>query len=301
MVQPLKLGFTLVWEPIRRFFTDGGADYAGNVAFLTFLAIFPFLIFLTALAAAFQETEAAANFIEWALSNLPTMAADAIEPIIDDVVAKSSGSLLTLSILAALWVSANAIEALRGGLNRAYGITRPRSYLFHRAQGALIVVLAAVAVLIATVVDILIPAVMSFLPKDISIPSGFSTILALGEYLFVPLLMIGLTIIMYRFLPDSDHGTRSVLPGALLAYGLWLLLAAGFQYYLSNFADYSVIYGSLGGVIVLLLFLYLGAVVFLIGAEFNVVWDEQFPEWNKQQTDTMRQPDEQAEKTEDPS
>ena len=273
--QMMKSGVTLVLRPIGRFFSHGGMDYAGNVAFLSFLAIFPFLIFLTAFAAAFQETQAADNFINWALSNVPNAAADAIEPIIEDVVSKSSGSLLTLSILGALWISANAIEALRGGLNRIYGISRPRSFFFHRAQGALIVVLAAVAVLIAAIVDIVIPLAVSLLPDNMSIPEMAETVIAFGEWLLAPLVMISLTVIMYRFLPDADHGLQNVLPGALLAYGLWVALANGFQFYLRNFADYSLIYGSLGGVIVLLLFLYLAAAVFLIGAEFNVVLETE--------------------------
>lgn len=249
----------------------GGMDSAGNVAFLSFLAVFPFLIFLTALAAAFQETQAAENFIGWALSNVPQAAAEAIKPIIDDVVSKSSGSLVTLSILGALWVSANAIEALRGALNRVHGISRPRSFLFHRAQGALIVVLAAVAVLIAAIVDIVIPLIIALLPGEIPLPSFVETLIAFGEWLFAPFVVISTTVIMYRFLPDTDHGFGNVLPGALLCYGLWVLLANGFRLYLQNFADYSLIYGSLGGVIVLLLFLYLAASVFLVGAEFNVV------------------------------
>ena len=273
--QLTKSALSLVLRPIGRFFSNGGMDYAGNVAFLSFLAIFPFLIFLTAFAAAFQETQAAEDFIRWALSNVPKTAAEAIEPIIDDVVSKSSGSLLTLSILGALWISANAIEALRGGLNRVYSISRPRSFFFHRAQGALIVVLAAVAVLIAAIVDIIIPLAVSFLPDNMALPEIAETIIAFGEWLFAPLVMISLTVTMYRFLPDVDHGLRNVLPGALLAYGLWVALANGFQFYLRNFADYSLIYGSLGGVIVLLLFLYLAAAVFLIGAEFNVVLEAE--------------------------
>lgn len=275
ILQLVKSALLLFLRPIGRFFSHGGMDYAGNVAFLSFLAIFPFLIFLTALAAAFQETQAADNFINWALSNVPGAAAQAIEPIIDDVVSKSSGSLLTLSILGALWISANAIEALRGGLNRVYGISRPRSFFFHRAQGALIVVLAAVAVLIAAIVDIVIPLAVSLLPDNMALPEIAETLIALGEWLFAPLVMISLTVIMYRFLPDADHGVRNVLPGALLAYGLWVALASAFRFYILNFADYSLIYGSLGGVIVLLLFLYLAAAVFLIGAEFNVVLEAE--------------------------
>ncbi len=257
---------------------DGGADYAGNVAFFSFLSLFPFLIFVTNLAATFEETQAASEVIAWGLARVPPAAAEAIRPIIDDVVSKSSGSVLTLSILGTLWVSANALEALRAGLNRAYGVRRGRSFFFHRLQGAIMVVLTGIVILIVAVVDVVLPALVQFFANDLALPDFVSPLLAFGQLVFVPVVMIGATVILYRFLPDTDHGVRNVLPGAFLAYALWLVLAAGFGYYIRNFGDYSLIYGSLGGVIVLLLFLYLAAAVFLIGAEFNVVLEEEAAE-----------------------
>ncbi len=264
----------LIWHPFLRFLTDGGNQYAGNIAFLTFLALFPFLIFLTTLATFLEGTEAVNRFIAFILEASPPVVSQALEPMINDVVTRRSGSLLTLSILGTLWVSASAIEALRTGLNKAYRVTHPRSFLYQRLQGVALVILAAGTILLSMAILVLLPATMSLLSLSEESQIEIDRILALGRYVAVPLVVIGMGVIFYRFLPKSDYGWLGVLPGSILSFFIWFALVQVFSAYIRNFESFSLIYGSLGGVIALLLFLYFSAAAFLVGAEFNVVLRE---------------------------
>lgn len=272
-VEPISM---FVFRPIGRFLTDGGSQYAGNVAFFTFLALFPFMIFLTTLAAFFEDTEAAQRFVDYLLASVPPFVGQALEPIIGDVTAQASGSILTASILGTLWISASAIEALRAGLNRAYRVSRPRSFIFHRLQGMMFVILGSASILLAMTLLILVPVALSYLPLEDVTRDQIEALLPLGRYVAVPAIMISTGVIFYRFLPNADHGWRNVLPGAVLSFLIWLLLVELFSAYVRNFDSFSVIYGGLGGIIAILMFLYLTAGAFLLGAEFNVVLEEHF-------------------------
>ncbi len=272
-MEPISI---FVFRPIGCFLTDGGSQYAGNVAFFTFLALFPFMIFLTTIAAFFEDTKAAQRFIDYLLETVPPFVAQALEPIIGDVTAQASGSILTLSILGTLWISASAIEALRAGLNRAYRVSRPRSFIFHRLQGMMFVILGSASILLAMTLLILVPAALSYLPLEEVSRNQIEALLPLGRYVAVPTIMIITGVIFYRFLPNADHGWRNVLPGAALSFLIWLFLVELFSAYVRNFDSFSVIYGGLGGIIAILMFLYLTAGAFLLGAEFNVVLEEYF-------------------------
>ena len=261
----------LVWRPFQRFLTDGGNQYAGNIAFLMFLALFPFLIFMTSLAAFLEESAAASRFVDIFLDNLPPVARDFLGPVFEEVVNKRSGSLLTLSIIGALWISTSAVEAMRSGLNKAYRVAQPRSFLYHRIQGICLVVLAAGSIVVISTVLILLPAVDDLVTLNEDALRQVERLKALGRFVAVPFIMVSLGVVVYRYLPNSDYGWRRVLPGSLLSFGLWWALVEAFSLYVRNFDSFSLIYGGLGGVIALLLFLYFSAAAFLIGAELNVV------------------------------
>ena len=271
----------LLWLPLRRFFRDGGNQYAGNVAFFTLLSLFPFLIFLTSIAASFQDTESATRFIEYLLDILPPVAAGAVEPILDDMFSQKKRFFLTLSIVVVIWSSANVIEALRAGLNSIYRVALPRSYIFRRIQGFMFIVIAAIGILVAMNLLVLVPAVLSYVPLPDAVSEQMKPLVSIGRYGAAPLILLIMNIILFRFLPNVDQGWRNVMPGAVLSLVVWLVLVQAFSIYIQNFGDYSVIYGSLGGVIVLLLFLYMGAAAFLLGAEFNVVLKERLTQNNE--------------------
>ncbi len=265
----------LLWKPLLRFFRDGGSQYAGNVAFFTLMSLFPFLIFLTTIAASFQNTPAAERFIHYLLETLPPLAAASVEPIVEGITTQKDNLFLTLSIVVILWSAANGIEALRDGLNMVYGVKRPRSFLFRRFQGMVLVLVAVVAILLAANALILLPIVLSYLPLDAAWFESVKPVISLGRFGIAPVLLFISTMILYRFLPNVDHGWRQVWPGAALSVVLWLVLMQLFALYVRNFGNFSVIYGSLGGVIVLMLLLYLSAAAILLGAQFNAVLFER--------------------------
>jgi len=261
---------TVVIRPVHRFFTDGTSTYAGNVAFFSFLAFFPFLIFVAALASFIQDEAAIGQFLSTIFEPVPGLASNAILPIVRDVIGKNSGSLLTLSMLGTLWVSSSAIEALRVGLNRAYRVRDMRNYFYHRAKGFVVVIVVGITLIFYATIIVLLPAILEFLRLEEEVRSQMTAFKNIGRGL-VPFIMIGSSMLLHKFLARINYRWIEILPGAILTYVLGSALVYAFTVYVRTASGFNVIYGSLGGVIVMLLFIYLNAIVFLLGAEFNAV------------------------------
>lgn len=268
--QTLELYYTIMIRPFYRFYTDGTSTYAGNAAFFSFLAFFPFLIFVAALASFIREDAAISQFLTDIFNPVPGLASNAILPIVKDVIGKNSSSLLTFGMLGTLWVSSSSVEAIRVGLNRAYRVRDMRNYFYHRAKGLLVVVVVAATLLFYATFIVLLPAILEFLRLEDEVRGQMMAYKNAGRAL-VPFIMIGSSMVLHKFLARITYRWIEILPGAILTYVLGSALVYAFTAYVRSASGFNVIYGSLGGVIVMLLFIYLNAIVFLLGAEFNAV------------------------------
>ncbi len=245
-----------------------GFELSGYAAFTALLSIFPALIFLTTLAGFFGDAESADRVIEQALKLAPREVVDVLAPVVRDVVSRQSPNLMTFSILFALYSASNGIEALRTLLNRSYGVVETRPIWRLRPQSVCIVVVGAVLTLVMSVLLVLGPMILNLLRHfGIMISSG-SLLWALG-YGAAALIVTAAVGVLHLILPNRKLAPLAILPGAILTAVLWLSGAALFSLYVEDIAQYSVIYGSLGGIILTLFFFYLTAIVFVFGAELN--------------------------------
>ncbi len=260
----------LLVRPVERFYTDGTSTYAGNVAFFSLLAMFPFLIFVAAVASFFNEDAALIALLNRLISELPPITANLIEPNIKAAVGNNSGSLLTFGMLGALWVASSAVETLRTGLNRAYRVFDGRNYFFHRAKGILVVIIISIMIASYIGLNFLVPIVLEWFRDEPEIRSRMEGIYDVGRWM-LPLVLISINAALHRFLAYMDYTWLEILPGAALSFLLWTFLVSFFVTYVQSAMGFSAVYGGLGGIIVLLLFFYLSATTFLLGAEFNAV------------------------------
>ncbi len=265
----LRLGGRIVWRAIVQFVEDDGPVLAGHIAFVTFFSLFPFLLFLTTVASEIGQATAAQEFVDFVLEGLPIEVTAVIEPVIDEVLARPRTRLLTLSILLGLWAGSSAIEALRTALNHAYGITEPRPIWWCRLQGAAFTLIFAASVIVLMTVVVAGPFLWSFVVQLFDVPWFWSWLYEALRHLFAVMLLYLVVVLLYRWLPNRHLRRREIFPGALVTVVLWLILASLFSWYLQHLGRFSITYGSLGGVIVTLMFFYLSASILIFGAEIN--------------------------------
>ena len=265
---PYHAGWRLVME-------NEGLELSGYIAFTAFLSLFPFMIFLAALTGFMSEPESAGRLVDAMFAFLPADVAETLAPAMREVLSSRTGGLLTFGILATLWFSSNGIEALRAGLNRAYKASEERPVWWLRLQSVGFVIAGGFLLFFVSLAVIVGPVVWRALGPTAGELLETQMVFLTTRYLVgVALLFTGL-LLLHRWLPNTRQAFLRVLPGVLVTVLLWVVGAALFSWYLGHLADYSVVYGSLGGVAITLIFFYYMAVIFQFGAEFNAVWRER--------------------------
>jgi len=261
------------FQALKREMTrDNLTDWAGAVTYAGVMALFPALLFLVALASIVITPEQAEQIVQ----QLGTVAPGDVTQIVGDrikaIASDSKGGLLTVGALVALWSASSGISALQRALNIIYGVEEGRP--FWKARGvalAMTLVTGALAVL-AALVAVASPA----LGNAIGGPLGTAII-----WLRLPvagLIMMFVWALLFYALPDVEQQFKFITPGSVMGVVLWVIASWGFSLYVSNFGNYDATYGSLGGIIVMLLWMYLSSVVLLLGAESNAVIEHKSEE-----------------------
>ncbi|HEX6114931.1 MAG TPA: YihY/virulence factor BrkB family protein [Geminicoccaceae bacterium] len=268
----IKIPYHAAWRLVM---VDEGLELSGYIAFTAFLSLFPFLIFLAALAGFLGDRETADAFIEGMFEFMPDDVAETLAPAVREVVGARQGGLLTFGILATLWFASNGFEALRTGLNRAYGVTEQRAIWWLRLQSIAFVISGGLIILFLSLVVILGPLVWKVLGPAVDRVLEIRLLFGMGRYVLAGVLMFGALTLLHRWLPNTRQAIARILPGVGATTVLWLVGASLFAWYVGNLTDYSAYYGSLGGVAITLVFFYISAIIFIFGAEINAVWREQ--------------------------
>ncbi len=262
----LRRSARLGWIAALQLVRHEGLELAGYAAFTALLSLFPSLLFLTALAGFFGDEAAAQQVVHYAFNVAPREIVLVLQPAIVQVLTQRHPDLLTISILFALWSASSGIEALRTLLNRSYGLTETRPIWRLRAQSIVIVIFAALGLMALSA--LLLAAPLARLLHWVELRG----ITATGfRYLSIWLLLGLLVIPVHLLLPNARIRLREVWPGSLVTATLWSMGAALFSIYVQNFSNYSVMYGSLGGIILTLLFFDLSALIFAFGGELNAI------------------------------
>jgi membrane protein len=244
----------------RNLLDHEGFEFAGHLAFSALLALFPFLIFLTAIAGMLASGAGGDRFIRFLFEFTPPEVAQTLLPVIDQVLA---------TLLVMLWTASSGIEALRLVLNRAYGDREGRPWWRRRLQGFAFVILGSVAMVGLSFALVIGPAFWTFVEVTAGIAPADRTNWAPLRYPIAAAAMVAVALALHRWLPSRRLAWRVLLPGVVTSLLAAMLAGHLFSAYLGSFASYNVTYGSLGGVVVTLLFLYLNAVIFIFGAELN--------------------------------
>ncbi len=269
MVAAVRLAGKVAFDAYSHFAEDDGWAMASHMALSILLALFPFLIFGTALAGflgadQFSETAVHLIFDTW-----PEAIAGPLAAQVQQVLTIPRGGLLTISVLAAAYFASNGVEALRISLNRAYRVTETRWWYVTRLLSLLYVLIAVVVFTGISIVLVAVPVAMSFAEEKFPwLTDVLNTVSSLGLYGTIVVLTAGL-VAAHLWLPAGKRRIWDVWPGILLTMIFWVIGAAIFAYYLSTFANYAATYAGLASVMVVLVFLYMVGVIFMLGAEMN--------------------------------
>lgn len=261
--------YRTVLEALYRLYEHSGFTMAGAVAFSFVVSLFPFCIFLGALAGIFGGRELASQAVDQLFQNLPQGVAVGIAPQVEAIMGSTRIDLLTASAGLALFFATNAIETLRAALNGAYRVTETRRYPFCLLRSMLFVFASAVSMLALTWAVLVWPAIAARLDPSLTQSMLHDTWLAAALRYGFAATVIGVQLCaIHLWLPGGKRSVRDVLPGVLLSTLLWLTVAGLYSYYL-NFSDYARFYAGLSQLMVALIFFQTSAAIVILGAELN--------------------------------
>lgn len=262
---------TCFWQGLVNTINHDGIEHAGYLAFLGLLAMFPFLVLLFSLVGFVGAGDAGRHMVTAIFAAMPDSLTVALKPRIEEIVSGPPQGLLTISLLGALWTASSAVEGIRTILNRAYHVAAPPAYWLRRS---LSVVQLLVFAFIATSAMLL---VVSFQLAFRTFSDWINMHLNMETQIYISKLLIVMTggilflavSSIYYLIPNIRQRFLAVAPGAIIVVLGWWGAASALTFYLSHFNQVNLIYGSLGGMIASLIFLYVCNVIFIFGAEFN--------------------------------
>lgn len=266
----------IIKKSVRAFGEHDMSTYASALAYQILFSLFPFFIFLIALVSTLHLPDFMTWLRQQAEMFMPEQAMNQVNAVLNQL-QEPQGGLLSVGAIIALWTaSAGAREAMNA-LNVAYGVKEGRPawkvYLL-----SIFYTLAVAAMLIGSAALLLVgPQAMEWLSYQIGFESFFVTLWAWARWP-IALLLLSLSVaIVYYSAPDAQQSFRFITPGAVLSVVVWILASIAFDFYVSNFGNYNAMYGSIGAVIVLLLYFYISSAVLLFGAELNAVIEHHAP------------------------
>jgi membrane protein len=273
----------LAKESFKRLFADEAVPLAGNIAFRSIFSIFPFLIFLTAIAGFVGTEEQARAAVNFLLDVAPENLVRPLESEIRSILTVPRADFLSLAALLTIWSAMSGVDSVRVGLNRAYDFHENRSVWWLYLLEILFVIGAAAAFLAFSFLVVLMPLALRFASTHgVDLIGRFSALQEV-RLLFAALLLFISVVAAHMILPARTLSLRKIWPGVLLTVFVWMLLAVGFSYWLLRFNSFSSTYASLSGLFAAMFFIYLAALVLILGGELNRVLEilsrgERLPE-----------------------
>jgi membrane protein len=270
----------IIWDAYWRFaYEHDGWEIASHIALSALLAIFPFLIFVTALAGFLGSAELAEQVVKLTFEAWPESVVRPLQAEVRHVLTNQRVDLLTIGGALMLWFSSSGVEAVRIGLNRAYGENDRRWWIYTRTQSIFFVLLGAVSLLAVALLIVLAPALfqaaVSIFPKFKLQINELRDQIFTSRYVFTTGLLLIALLAAHLWLPAGRRRLYDVFPGIVVTLALWLVAALSFAWYLTSYATYASTYAGFASVLIALIFLYFNAVIFVFGGELNAAWERE--------------------------
>lgn len=252
---------------ISRVIDDDIDALAAQVAYYLLLSFFPFLLLLLSILG-YSDLQSK-DVLIYLSQIMPKSSFDLIYATVIEVFDSTSGNLLPLSIMGLVWTGSSGFRAIMKGLNKAYDEKETRPYL--KTLSISILFMAGLALVITTAVSLVVfgQTIGSAIQARFDVSASFLLGWDIIRYIVTLGGMIFTFAALYHFTPCRRLTWIEVMPGAIFTTVGWLISSLGFAYYVNNFNNYSSVYGGIGAVIVLMLWLYITSIIILVGGEIN--------------------------------
>ena len=282
-MSPLRL----IKDSVRDFFADDMTTYASALAYQILFSLFPFIIFLISLLGFLKLS----RFFDWlrerAQLMTPPEAMQQVNQVIDEL-QQEQGGLLSLGAIVALWTASAAVRATMNALNVAYDVTEGRPAWKRYPLSVVYTVGVAAMMILAAVFLTVGPQAMQWLAHQVGLEQVFVTLWAWLRWPAAFFILTLAVAIIYYVAPDVEQDFRFITPGSVIAVAVWVAASVGFNYYVRSFADYNATYGSIGAIVILLLYFFLSSAVLLYGAEVNAAIEHYSSEGKDPGEKTLR-------------
>ena len=263
---------------VKRAFKDNVLGWAAELAYYFFLALFPALLFLVALASFFPVH----HLMDEILATLSRVAPGDVLSIVRDqilqIAKNNNGGLLTIGLIGTIWSASSGMSSVSSVLNRAYHVEEGRSWLRVRLTAIGLTVALALFVFVSFALVVAGPELADKVADSVGLGAAFRWTWKILQWPVV-FALIGTGFgLVYYYAPDVEQEWKWITPGSVFATIVWLVASLAFRWYVSAFADYQKTYGAIGAAIVALLWFYVSGAAILLGAEMNALIEHSSPE-----------------------
>ncbi|SIT93143.1 YihY/virulence factor BrkB family protein [Edaphobacillus lindanitolerans] len=244
-----------------------------QLAYFFLLSMFPLLIFLLTLLPYLNIDQSAIfSFLkEYAPANVYSI----IDSTVGEILDTRRGGLLSFGIIGTIWSASSGMNRLSKALNQSYFAKEKRSYFVTRGLSVVFTLALVAVVAVALALPVFGQQIGQTLFSYFGLEQGFLTLWNSIRWVIPPVLIFTVFTLIYWLVPDAKVRFKDAVPGGIFSTVGWILTSLGFSFYVGNFGNYSNTYGSIGGIIVLMIWMYLSAMILIVGGQINAVMQER--------------------------
>jgi len=260
----------LLWHRIEE---DDLPGLSAQLAYFFLLSLFPLLIVIFTLLPYFPIPHQ--DMLGMIKDFAPAEAMKLIEKNVNEIMNHRNGGLLSFGIIGTIWSASNGINAVVRALNKAYNVKESRSFIVSRVMAVLLTFGMIFVFILAIVLPVFGREIGLFLFSKLGFTSEFIKLWNTLSWLTSAIILFLIFTGLYWISPNVRMRCRSAFPGAVFATFGWILSSMGLSFYVGNFSNYSLTYGSIGAIIVLMIWLYISAFIIILGGEINAYYSEK--------------------------
>ena len=259
---------------MKRIQMDNVSGLAAQLSYFFLLSLFPLLIFLFTLLAylPFSQEDILRILRPYAPSDSMVIIEEGLAEVME-----TNGTLLSFGIIGTIWSASNGMNAIIKAFNQAYGVTERRSFFIARGMSIILTFAMIFVFIVALLLPVFGKQIGVFLFEESGLSEEFLTIWNSLRWVISTIVLFIVFTMLYWLAPNKKLRCTTVMPGAVFTTAGWSLVSFLFSYYVESFGNYSATYGSLGGIIILMIWFYLSGLIIIVGGEINALRNKTDP------------------------
>ncbi|MFD1708302.1 YihY/virulence factor BrkB family protein [Siminovitchia sediminis] len=258
---------------VRKVLENDVTGFAAQLSYFFLLSLFPMLIFLFTLLPYTPLTQQ--DIFNLIKDFAPERTYTLIKQTISGIMDNRNGGLLSIGIIATLWSASKGMNALMKSLNRAYDVVEERSFIVNRSLSIVLTIALIFVFITALLLPVFGKQLGIFVFSYMGLSEEFLSIWQVIRWVLTPVILFLVFLAIYYLAPSLKIRCITAVPGAVFASLGWIAVSYGFSFYVSNFGNYSAMYGSIGTIIIMMLWFYFSAIIIMVGGEINSYFTEK--------------------------